>query len=277
MTRVLVTGATGTLGTELLAQFHEEGYTVRIASRSTAPSSLPSDLEWARIDLTDGTGLRAAVAGVDVVVHAATSPPNERPYLKPAAVDVDGTERLLERCEAAGVGRFVYPSIVGIDAVPYSYYGHKLRAERLVEDAAVQSVVVRATQFHEFLDQLFRPLRWSPVWALPTGFRYQPVTAGEAATEISRYVSGTVPADRPEIGGPEVLTLGELASAWTDALDVRRPTVGLPLPGETAGALREGALTTPENRQGSTTWEEWLEGDRRAGTEGLATVVGDDA
>lgn len=263
MTRVLVTGGTGALGRELVARLHDDGYTVRIMSRSAVPPGLPDGLEWAQADLVSGDGLDGAVDGVDVVAHAATSPPNERPYLKPKAVDVDGTERLLERCEAASVDRFVFPSIVGIDGVPFSYYRYKVRAEELVEDAAVPSVVARATQFHEFIDQNLRMLRWLPVWALPTEFRFQPIAADEVAAKLAPLVSGSVPSRRPEIGGPEVLTLEELASAWTDARGVRRPTVSLPLPGETAGEVRDGTLTTPENRQGSTTWNEWLAGDGR--------------
>ena len=274
MTRVLVTGGTGTLGRELVSRLHREGYTVRIMSRSPEPPGLPEALEWARADLASGEGLDAAVEGADAVVHAATSPPNERPYLAPAAVDVDGTERLLERATAADVERFVYTSIVGIDDVPFSYYRYKREAEALVEAADVPSAIPRATQFHEFLAGNLRALRWLPAWALPTEFRFQPVAAAEAAAEITPLVDGPLPADRPRIGGPEVLTLGDVASEWQAARGLRRPTVPLPLPGATAAAVRAGRLTTPENRQGSTTWSDWLEDD--AGPEDVLEAVSAD-
>ena len=261
MTRVLVTGGTGTLGRELVARLRDDWHTVRVMSRSAEPPGLPEDLEWARADLASGEGLAAAVDGVDAVVHAATSPPNEPPYLKPKAVDVDGTERLVERAEAAGVDRFVYTSIVGIDDVPFSYYQHKLEAEEIVEAADVPSVIPRATQFHAFLAENLRMLRWLPGWALPTDFRFQPVAAAEVAAEIAPLVTGPEPTERPRIGGPEVLTLDEVAASWKEVRGVRRPTVSLPLPGATARAVRDGELTTPENRQGTTTWREWLEGD----------------
>lgn len=276
MTHVLVTGGTGTLGRELVSRLHDDGDTVRIMSRSAAPPGLPADLEWAQADLASGEGLDAAVDGVDVVVHAATSPPNERPYLKPAAVDVGGTERLVARAETADVDRFVYTSIVGIDAVPFSYYQYKVRAEEIVEAADVPSVIPRATQFHEFLDENLRMLRWLPLWALPTAFRFQPIAVAEAAAEIAPLVSGPLPDERPEIGGPEVLTLGELAREWKAARGVRRPTVSLPLPGQTATAVREGDLTTPENRQGTTTWGEYLDGNEE-GTDDIREAVGAEA
>lgn len=258
MTHVLVTGGTGALGRELVSRLYGEGHAVRVMSRSAAPPGLPDDLEWARADLTTGEGLRAAVDGVDAVVHAATSPPNEPPYLEPAAVDVDGTERLVERAERADVERFVYPSIVGIDGVPFPYYRYKVQAEGIVEAADVRTVVPRATQFHEFLDETLRTLRYLPVWALPTDFRFQPVAAADVADRIAPLVADPEPAERPVVGGPEVLTLGELAASWKESRGVRRPTISLPLPGETASAVREGALTAPENRQGTTTWREWL-------------------
>lgn len=272
MTHVLVTGGTGTLGRELVSRLYDGGHTVRVMSRSAAPSGLPDDLEWARADLTTGEGLLAAVDGVDAVVHAATSPPNEPPYLEPAAVDVDGTERLVEHAERADLERFVYTSIVGIDDVPFPYYQYKLQAEELVEDADVPSVVPRATQFHEFLDETLRMLRYLPVWTLPTDFRFQPVAAADAADRIAPLVADPEPAERPIVGGPEVLTLGELAASWKETRGVRRSTVPLPLPGETAGAVRDGTLTTPENRQGETTWREWLADD--VGPDDLREAVG---
>lgn len=272
MTRVLVTGGTGTLGRELVSRLYDEGHTVRVMSRSAAPSGLPDDLEWTRADLATGEGLRAAVDGVGAVVHAATSPPNEPPYLEPAAVDVDGTERLVERAERAGVERFVYPSIVGIDDVPFPYYRCKLRAESIVEAADVQSVVPRATQFHEFLDEILGMLRYLPVWPLPKDFRFQPVAAADVADRIAPLVADPESAERPVGGGPEVLTLGELAATWKESRGVRRPTISLPLPGETASAVKDGTLTTPENRRGTTTWREWLTDD--AAPDDLREAVG---
>lgn len=278
MTRVLVTGGTGTLGRALVAALHDDGYTVRVMSRSAAPSDLPKGLEWAQADLVSGDGLAAALDGVDRVVHAATSPPNERPYLKPKAVDVGGTERIVAAAEDADVEQIVYTSIVGIDEFPVFYYRYKLQAEDVVADADVPSVTVRATQFFSLLDDVFGGLRWLPVWALPTDYQFQPIAADVVADEITTVVDERS-MDAIEIGGPEVLTLGELASAWTDERGVRRPTFGLPLPGKMAAAMRDGALTTPEHRYGTVTWDEWLAEtpvqETEASVEGVEALVGD--
>src|SRR5262245_30490419 len=97
MTRVLVTGGNGGLGRLVVSQLGQAGYTVRVMSRRPAPSTANS-FEWAQADITTGNGLRAALAGSDVVVHAASSA-----FKRTRQTDVDGTQRLIEQARAAGV------------------------------------------------------------------------------------------------------------------------------------------------------------------------------
>jgi len=143
----LLTGATGTLGSALRPRLSAAGHEVRAASRS--PPDDGGTAEWVEVDLATGAGLDAALDDVDVVVHAATAPRGDT-----EAVDVDGTRRLLTAATEEAVENVVYPSIVGIDDIPYSYYEHKLTAERLVADSDVPSTVLRATQFHSFVHDL---------------------------------------------------------------------------------------------------------------------------
>lgn len=263
MTDTLLTGATGTLGRALLPRLREAGHEVRAASRS--PPGGDAAAEWVTLDLADGTGVDDAVEGVDVVVHAASDARGDT-----RAVDVRGTERLLAAAEAAGVSNFLYVSIVGIDDVPYSYYEAKLEAERSVEASAVPSTVVRETQFHPFVRQLLDWIARLPVWPLPTRFRIQPIDVGEAADAIVEH-AGPEPAGRvPDVGGPEVRTVGELARAYRDARGVRRPVVRLPLPGSTASSFRAGEATCPERAVGTVTWAEYLGREFGDGTAGSA-------
>ena len=97
------------------------------------------------------------MAGVDAVVHCATSP-----LLRSHAVDVEATQRLMQASKESGVGHVVYPSIVGINRVPYPYFRHKPAAERAVMDSAVPFSILRATKFHEFLDTLLGGLAECP-------------------------------------------------------------------------------------------------------------------
>jgi uncharacterized protein YbjT (DUF2867 family) len=239
VTRTLVTGATGTLGTALRTALAAAGHDVRAASRSP-PAGTDGSTEWVELDLTDGTGLDPVLAGVDVVVHAATAPRGDS-----EAVDVRGTERLLAAAEDAGVENFVYPSIVGVGRIPFSYYERKATAERAVEASAVPSTIVPATQFHSFVAGLLDAVAKLPVWPLPTRMRVQPISAGEVADVIVEHATPAAGGRTEPIGGPEVLSVGDIGRAYREARGLRRPIVRLPLPGKTAAGFRAGDALCP--------------------------------
>lgn len=252
--RVLVTGGTGTLGSEVVKAASEAGHIVRVMSRRTRPEGMFCGDEWVQADLTTGEGLAEAVRGVQVIVHSATSPgPSAR------TVDIEGTRYVLEAAYMADVGHFIYPSIVGIDEIPFSYYRHKLSAEQLVEAAKTPHTILRATQFHEFVDQVIAAAARLPVFAfLPTRFQVQSVAASEVAGRIADLVGEGARGRLPNFCGPEVARVGALADAWMKARDTYKRIVRLPLPGKTARAFREGKNTDASRKVGEITWSEWL-------------------
>jgi uncharacterized protein YbjT (DUF2867 family) len=267
MPRVLVTGATGTLGTALRPRLRDAGHDVLAASRSP-PEDGSDGVEWIELDLVEGTGIESAVAKADIVVHAATAPQGDT-----EAVDVEGTERLLAAGADAGIENFLYVSIVGIDEIPFSYYEHKLAAEQAIEASEVPATIVRATQFHSFIDELFGPLSWLPVWPLPTKLQTQPIDVGEAADAIVKHATTEAAGRVPDVGGPEVLTIGEMASKYRAARGMRRPIVRLPIPGKVAGGFRAGNALCPDRTVGSVTWEEWLDRKYGSGTDATARTA----
>lgn len=252
MGRTLLTGATGTLGTALQPRLTEAGVTVRETSRSPPDGDGPVD-EWVELTLADGLGTRDAIADVDVIVHAATDPRGDH-----EAVDVRGTERLLEAAAGAEVEHVVYVSIVGVDEIPYSYDDSKHAAERAVEESPVPETIVRCTQFHPFLDRIGGALDRLPVWPLPTSWRCQPIAVGEAADAITEHATAEPAGRAPVVGGPEVLTVRELAEAYRGARSIRRPIVRVPIPGDTSRAVRAGTATCPDRDVGDITWAEYL-------------------
>jgi len=250
MATVLLTGATGVLGRELRPRLRDRGHEVRAASRSPPTGSRA---EWAELDLVDGRGIQNAVDGVDIIVHAASDARGDS-----EAVDVYGTERLLEAASDADIENFVYVSIVGIDDIPYTYYEHKLAAEQAVEASPVPSTIVRSTQFHPFVASLLTSVSKFPVWPLPTKFTLQPIDTGEAAEEIAEYATVEAEGRVPDIGGPAVLSVRELAEAYREERGLRRPILRLPIPGSIASAFRAGKATCADRNVGTTTWREWL-------------------
>lgn len=252
MIQTLVTGATGTLGTALRQRLTETDYAVRAASRAP-PEESSTDIDWVELDLLEGTGLESALENVDVVIHSATAPRGDT-----AAVDVQGTKRLLKAAEAVDVENFLYPSIVGVDEIPFSYYEHKRIAEERVEESTIPTTIVRATQFHSFIAELFDSLAKLPLWPLPTNVPIQPVDVEEVAEVIVDHATLTASGRTDPVGGPTIYSVGELAQAYRRTRGLRRPIIRFPIPGKTMAAFRSGHATCPDYRVGNTTWEQWL-------------------
>ncbi len=256
MSRILVTGGNGQLGHALVPMLAPHaGYVVRVMSRRVRPDSVSSDIEWAQADLETGAGLQQTVADVHTIVHAATNPLHHM-----WQTDVDGTRRLLEEARAAGVSHVVYISIVGVDRISgYPYYAAKLAAEQLITESGIPWSILRATQFHYLLDLGLRWLSRSPIVPLPTDLPFQPVAQEEVAQALARNVDAGPSSRLPDMGGPEVLTVKELAQTWLQVRGMRRLILPLHLPGAAAAGFRRGEHTCPQNRQGKVTWREWVE------------------
>jgi uncharacterized protein YbjT (DUF2867 family) len=264
MKRVLITGGTGVLGRELTPRLQAVGYTVRVMSRRPAKPGEDDGVEWAQASLEEGTGLAEAVDGADIIIHTASSPVKR-------GVDVDGTGRLLEKAAAAGVEHFVYISIVGIEKIDYSYYKNKLAAERLIEASAVPYSILRATQFHELVDRLLPAFTRLPLAFIPKNWQFQTISAAEVAEHLVAVVEAGPSGRLPDIGGPEVLRLEEMARSWLAAQGKRKAMVHLPVPGGLSAGFRAALNTIPESRNGKITWSQWLESryGNPAGVEGV--------
>ncbi|MFF7392828.1 SDR family oxidoreductase [Streptomyces scabiei] len=247
MTTILVTGGTGVLGRPLGERLRADGHEVRVLSRHARPYAV--DL------VAGGSGLDAAVAGVDTIVHCATSP---------RGGDEKAAEHLIEAAKRAGVGHLVYISIVGVDRVPLGYYRSKLAVERLVEGSGLGWTILRATQFHDLLVLLFDVLSKPPVMMLPAGVSDQPVAVTEVADRLAELAGGAPAGRVDDLGGPEILTFPELARAYLTATGRRRPLLHVPLFGSAYRGFRDGGHLAPERAAGKGTFAEHLE--RRFGT-----------
>ncbi|CAA9246967.1 MAG: hypothetical protein AVDCRST_MAG52-1945 [uncultured Blastococcus sp.] len=241
MTTVLVTGATGTLGTPTVDLLRAEGHGVRALSRRTGPGLTTGDL------LT-GSGIDEAMAGVDTVVHLATGLRRK---------DVVIARTLLDAANRAGVGHLVLISIVGIDHIPLGYYRDKVEIERLVVDSAVPHTVLRATQFHTLVEQLCSVQRRLPVLLAPS-FDVQPIAPAEVAARLVELASGAPAGRVPDIGGPAVRPLPELAGAWAVSRGLRRRVVPVRWPGRVFAGYRAGHNLVPGPPYGRIEFEEYL-------------------
>ena len=131
---VLVTGATGLVGSHVVAHLAELGHRVTALVRPTSdtralePLAGTGRIRIARAELDDRAALLAAMAGADVVVHAAgmVDPLGRADEIR--AVNVEGTRACLEAAEASGVTQFVHISSLSVITGQRDQFGVDERA-----------------------------------------------------------------------------------------------------------------------------------------------------
>jgi len=154
----------------------------------------------------DGSGLAAALDGVDVVVNAANGKRN---------VLVDGTARLLRAAQEAEVRHYVGVSIVGIDRVGIGYYRAKLAQEELIQRSGIPWTIVRATQFHPFLARTFATS--AKLGIVPClRFPMQPVDPREVGRVLAETAEAEPSRTITQFAGPEVVSGCDLARRWRE-------------------------------------------------------------
>jgi uncharacterized protein YbjT (DUF2867 family) len=229
MARILVTGSTGQLGRPTVSLLREAGHDVRGFSRSSDG------------DLTTGAGVAEALDGVDTLVHLAHVP----------------STSLFDAAVGAGVRHTVLISIVGIDDIPLAYYRQTRAIERGLVESGLPHSILRSTQFHSFVEAVFRAQRFSPVLIAPA-FSFQPIAVGEVAARLAELAIGAPQGRVPDIGGPEKSTALELGQEWKSAVGAHRPLLRVALPGATMRGFAAGHNLVPGTPYGRGTFAEYL-------------------
>lgn len=243
--RVVVTGGAGDLGSRVVRQIRERGHEAESASRRTG------------VDLRTGAGLDAALRGADSVVHCADDPSAGD------FVTVYGTRRVADIAAAHDV-HLVHISIVGIDDHPLAYYKRKLRAEQGIAAAGGPATVVRATQFHSLAAFFARTLTKGPLTFAMGDMAFQPVDTDHVATRLADLALGGRPtayARATDLAGPDVLTLGDIATLVRSHRGASSPrVVHLPAVGTVpkAFARRANVPAAGSAETGGRTFAAWL-------------------
>ena len=236
---VLVTGATGAIGADLVPRLVGAGHRVRAFARDPARVTAAGLSGVVRGDAVAGVGLDEALAGADVayfLIHSMES-----------VAQTDGTfadrdrraaEHFARAAGAAGVRRIVYlGGLVPAEAPLSPHLASRLEVEDLLLSAAPEAVALRASIVIGARSRSFRFLvrlvERVPVMALPDwrGNRTAPIDGRDvmaylAAAGTSDGVEGRLSLD---IGGPEVMTYGTMIERIRDAMLLGRPRLDLPL------------------------------------------------
>ena len=233
---LLLTGATGLVGSTLLTRLLAEGTEVRCLVRD--PRRLGSRRVRVQIalgDLTDPPSFRNALRGVDTVIHLAASI-RDQPHGSIEELCGIATWRMVEAAERQGVERFVFFSALGAST------HHRTRclrakalAEAAVRDANVSSIVFAPSIVYAPGDPWLRLLeRLALLPLMPVSGRgdalYQPIWAEDVAACIlaGLRVDAHEPHVRYELAGPETLRHDEIVRTVLHSIDRKRPLIHVP-------------------------------------------------
>ncbi len=237
--RIAVVGGTGLTGRHVVEALAGRGHEPVVLARATG------------VDLVTGAGLDTALTGVEAVVDV-SNVATQRRSVAVRFFDRAG-RHLIAAAERAGVRHLVTLSIVGVDRVRSPYYAGKLRQEEIVRGGPVPWTVLRATQFHEFAGQVLAAVPGRV--ALVPAMTVQPIAVREVAAALAGLATGPARQMAPELAGPAVESLVDMARRLIAAGGARRrPVLSLRLPG-TGGP---GLLPTGPGPRGTQTFTEWL-------------------
>jgi hypothetical protein len=222
----------------------------------------------AGVDVISGHGLGKALEGVECIIDAATGPSAEQA----AATEffVTATRNLQDTGKRAGVKRIVAVSIIGIDRFTSGQYGGYNVAKKVHEKAMLSGPIpvriLRAAQFHEFVDTLVNWGRNGDVSYLPK-MPTQLVaarTVAEALVDLaidSRAITEASNAPILEIAGPKEENLVDVARRLVARRGDSLRIEGVSNPADPSSALFEsGALLPgPNATLAGPTFDEWLE------------------
>jgi uncharacterized protein YbjT (DUF2867 family) len=240
--KILVTGATGFVGREVLRQLHAAGHEARVLVRDTkaAADRLPQPscvTEFHRGDVTDLRSLTGAARGCDAVIHLvgiiseAGSTTFER-------LHVEATRNLAASTQADGVTRFIHMSALGTRAHAVSrYHQTKWEAEEVVRQSGLRFTVLRPSLIYgpedHFVNQLLSLSRWMPF--LPVMGRgtslLQPVAVDRVARcFVQALASPESEGQTYDVCGPERLNFTQILDAILKAANRKRFKLRIPLP-----------------------------------------------
>jgi NADH dehydrogenase len=234
---ILLTGATGYVGSAVAERLVAEGRTVRALVRADAKAArLPVGAEAILGDVTDPASLRRAMEGVEAAVHlvAILDGPDERFE----RVNAQGPRNVADAARDAGVRRIVHMSALGVNAdnAPLTRYWRSkwAGAESVVGSGLDWTIIEPSFVFGRgggALASFETLLRLPVVPVIGDGrYRHQPVWIGDVAAAFSAAL------DRPQtigrripVVGPQALTFDELLDELGRAAGIRRrPRVHVP-------------------------------------------------
>lgn len=213
---ILVTGANGTVGRQVVEQLAKRGADVRALVRDTTKANFPDGVAIVQGDLLDVDSVRNAMEGVSTL------------FLLNAVAPDEFTQALitLNVARAAGITKLVYLSVIHSDLyVNVPHFAGKFGVERMIEQMGFEATILRPAYFINNDLTITNVVLGHGLYPMPVGSKGLAMIdsrdIGEiAAIELVRREtsSASLPAERINLVGPETLTGASIAAIWSDVL-----------------------------------------------------------
>src|SRR5215207_117602 len=256
---ILLTGATGTVGSALLRRLTAEPEPVRCLVRD--PRRLGDQRVRVQIalgELADPASFRNALRGVGTVVHLAAAI-RDQPRASIEELNAVATLRLVRAAERAGAKRFVFFSTMGASHHSRTrFFRAKAMAQEAVEGSSLETTVFAPSIMYSPGDPwltLLHRASWLPGVPMSGSGEslYQPIWAEDAADCVVAALQRPRAARKLELAGPETLSYDAIVRTTLRSLGRNRPLVHLPLPLVRASLRALGRLV---GQAVFATWEE---------------------
>jgi uncharacterized protein YbjT (DUF2867 family) len=256
---ILLTGATGTVGSALLRRLTAEGRPVRALVREQRRlGDQRVRVQIALGDLADPPSFRNALRGVDTVVHLAASI-RDQPRASIEELNSLATLRLVRAAERAGVQRFVFFSALNASLHSRTrFFRAKALAEEAVEASSLETTIFRPSIIYTPGDPWLTLLdRMSRLPAMPVSGSgravYEPIWSDDVADAVMHTLANGGASSNYELAGPELLSYDDIVRTVLRAEHRRRRLLHVPLP-IVRGSLR--VLRRVAGPKVFATWEE---------------------
>jgi uncharacterized protein YbjT (DUF2867 family) len=213
---ILVTGATGNIGRQVVEHLIKRGADVRALARDPSKANFPDGVSVVQGDFLDVDSLRNAMSGVSTL------------FLLNAVVPDEFTQALiaLNVARSAGIERIVYLSVIHADVyVNVPHFAGKFSVERMIEQMDFKATILRPAYFMQNDLTIKDVITGYGVYPMPVGDKGLAMIdvrdiAEIAALELLRreQASEPLPLNRINLVGPETLTGTDIAAIWSDVL-----------------------------------------------------------
>jgi uncharacterized protein YbjT (DUF2867 family) len=213
---ILVTGATGNIGRQVVEHLVKRGADVRALVRDPSKAGFPAGVSVVQGDFLDVDSLRKAMSGVSTL------------FLLNAVVPDEFTQALiaLNVARSAGIERIVYLSVIHADAyVNVPHFAGKFGVERMIEQMDFKATILRPAYFIQNDLMIEDTITGYGIYPMPIGAKGLAMIdardiAEIAALELLRREQSEEPLalDRINLVGPQTLTGTDIAAIWSDVL-----------------------------------------------------------